>query len=336
MKRDALGQVGRSFAELGQPEKALGYYRESQALAQRVGDPLCEVNALDGMADVLHAQGRTAEALTHLEEAVAIAERSQHRFAESQARYDLARIQAADGQIESALANVQASLHLVETLRGEVASLDLRASYVASIRDTRELEIDLLMQLNARNPGGKDAARAFDASEQARARSFLDGLAQARAEITEGAAPELLEREKALRRALNAKALQLTQVQNDNVKGVQAATLLREIDAITASHQEVLDQIRAENPRYAALTEPKPLTVAEVQSAILDAQSVLLQYFLGKTRSYVWAVTQNDIEGFVLPGPRRYRPPGAPLSRSADSARNRSTGGTRAIIRPLC
>ena len=78
-----------------------------------------------------------------------------------------------------------------------MASLGLRASYVASIRDTRELEIDLLMQLNARNPGGKDAARAFDASEQARARSFLDGLAQARADITEGAAPELLEREKA-------------------------------------------------------------------------------------------------------------------------------------------
>jgi len=301
LEANVLGYIGRSFAELGQPEKALGYYRESLALAQRVSFPLCQVNALDGLADVLHAQGRTAEALTRLEEAVAIAERSQHRFAESQARYDLARIQAAGGHIESALANVQASLRLVEALRGEVASLDLRASYVASIRDIRELEIDLLMQLNARNPGGKDAARAFDASEQARARSFLDGLAQARAEITEGAAPELLEREKALRRALNAKALQLSQVQNDNAKGVQAGTLLREIDEITAGHQEVLDQIRAQNPRYAALTEPKPLTIAEVQSAILDAQSVLLQYFVGKTRSYVWAVTQNDIEGFVLP-----------------------------------
>ena len=302
LEANALAQVGRSFVQLEQPEKALGYYRESRALAQRVGDPICEVTALEGMADVVHAQGRTVEALTHLQDAVALAEHSQHRFAESKARYDLARIQAADGQIESALANVQMSLRLVETLRGEVASLDLRASYVASIRDIRELEIDLLMQLNARNPGGKGAARAFDASEQARARSFLDGLAEARAEITEGAAPELLEREKALRRALNAKALQLTEVQNDKAKGEQAATLLRDIDAITASHREVLDQIRAENPRYAALTEPKPLTVTEVQSAILDSQSVLLQYFLGKTRSYVWAVTQNDIEGFILPG----------------------------------
>lgn len=301
LEAGALGQVGRSYVQLGQPEKALPYYRESKSIAHAVGDPICQVNALDGLADVLHGQGHTAEALTHLEEAVALAERSKHRFAESQARYDLARIQAADGHIESALANVQASLHLVETLRGGVASLGLRASYVASIRDIRELEIDLLMQRNGRNPGAKDAARAFDASEQARARSFLDGLAQARAEITEGAAPALLEREKALRGALNAKALQLTQPQNDQGKGVQTANLLREIDAITADHQEVLDQIRAENPRYAALTEPKPLTVPEVQSTILDPQSVLLQYFIGKTRSYVWAVTQNEIEGFVLP-----------------------------------
>jgi CHAT domain-containing protein len=297
----ALGQVGRSFAELGQPEKALRYYQESKSLAHAVGDPICEVNALDGLAVLLHTQGRNAEALSHLDEAVGLAERSKHRFAESQARFDLARIQAAVGQLETALANVQASLHIIEVLRGEVASLDLRASYVASIRDTRELEIDLLMQLNERSPGGKRDAMAFDASEQARARSFLDGLAQARAEITEGAAPELLERERALRQSLNAKAQQLTQVQNVNAKGVQTAALIREIDAITASHQEVTAQIRADNPRYAALTEPKPLTTAEVQRSILDDQSVLLQYFLGKARSYVWAVTQNEIEGFVLP-----------------------------------
>jgi CHAT domain-containing protein len=302
LEANALGFVGRSFAELGQLDKALGYYRESQSLAHKVSFPLCEVNALDGMANVLHAQGRAVDALPPLEEAVGIAERSHHPFAESQARYDLARIQAAMGQIDSALANVQASLHLGETLRGDVASLDLRASYVASIRDIRELEVDLLMQLNAKNPGGKGAAEAFDASEQARARSFLDGLAQARAEITEGAAPELLAREKALRGALNAKALQLTRLQGDNEKGIQAASLLREIDEITANHQEVLDQIRAENPRYAALTEPKPLRIAEVQTAILDGQSVLLQYFLGKARSYVWAVTQNEVEAFVLPG----------------------------------
>jgi CHAT domain-containing protein len=296
----ALGQVGQSFAALGQLEKALGYYRESRALAKAVSDPLCEVNALDGLADLLHAQGRSAEALSHLEAAVALAERSQHRFAESQARYDLARIQAAIGHLESALANVQASLHLVETLRGEVASLDLRASYVASIRDIRELEIDLLMQLNDRNPGGKNDARAFDASEQARARSFLDGLAEARAEVAEGAPPELLERERALRRSLNAKAQLLAQVRND-VNGAQAASLFREIDAITNGLREVTAQIRADSPRYAALTEPKPLTIVEVQKSILDDQSVLLQYFLGKTRSYIWAVTQNEIEGFVLP-----------------------------------
>jgi CHAT domain-containing protein len=56
------------------------------------------------------------------------------------------------------------------------------------------------------------------------------------------------------------------------------------------------------SPRYAGLTQPKPLSLQEVQTLVVDDQSVLLQYFLGKNRSYVWAVTAKEIDGFVLPG----------------------------------
>jgi CHAT domain-containing protein/tetratricopeptide (TPR) repeat protein len=301
LEAHALGQVGGAFAELGESEKALRYYQQSKSLAQTVGDPIREFNALGGLAELLHGQGRDTEALSHLYEALRLAERSKHRFAECQARYDLARIQAALGQLESALVNVQASLDLAEGLRADVASLDLRASYLASIRGTRELEIDLLMRLNERSPGGKYEVLAFEASERARARSFLDGLAQARAEITEGAAPELLERERSISRTLNAKAQQLMRVEGESAKADEAGPLRREIDAMTASHREVEAQIRAESPRFAGLTQPKPLTLREVQTLVVNDQSVLLQYFLGKSRSYVWAVTGDEIEGFALP-----------------------------------
>ena len=301
LEAHALGQVGGAFAELGAPEKALRYYQESKSLAQTVGDPIREFNALGGLAELLHGQGRDDEALVYLHEALRLAERSKHRFAECQARYDLARVEAVVGQLESALVNVRASLDLVEGLRADVASLDLRASYLASIRATRELQIDLLMQLKERTPGGSYNALAFEASEQARARSFLDGLAQARAEITEGAAPELLERERSIRRSLNAKAQQVRRAQTENAKTAETASLLREIDAMTAAHREVAAQIRAESPRYAALTQPKPLTLREVQTLVVGDQSVLLQDFVGRSRSYVWAVTQHEIEGFVLP-----------------------------------
>jgi CHAT domain-containing protein/tetratricopeptide (TPR) repeat protein len=322
----ALGQIGRSFAALAQLDRARRYYRRASQLARAVDDPLCEFDALGGLAELLHRQGRNAEALSYLDDAFRLAVRSKHRFAEYQARYDLARIQRALDRLEPALANVRAALDLVEVLRSEVVSLDLRASYLASIRAARELEIDIVMSLHERMPDGKYNELAFEASERARARSFLDGLAQVRAGITEGVAPELLEHERSLRRALNAKAQQLANVQGNGGKAAaEAAALLREIEAITASHREAEARIRAESPRYAALTQPKPLTLKEIQTLVVDEQSVLLQYFIGKDRSYVWAVMPDRIHGFTLPAReeierrvRSYRagltaPAGAPL-----------------------
>src|SRR5262249_38252139 len=55
------------------------------------------------------------------------------------------------------------------------------------------------------------------------------------------------------------------------------------------------------SPRYAALTQPKPLTLAEIQKEVLDDDTVLLSYALGAERSYAWAVTRDSISGFELP-----------------------------------
>ena len=66
-------------------------------------------------------------------------------------------------------------------------------------------------------------------------------------------------------------------VQGDGGKAAETAALRHEIEAITASHREAEARIRTESPRYAALTLPKPLTLGEVQTLIVDDQSVLLQ-----------------------------------------------------------
>jgi CHAT domain-containing protein len=91
--------------------------------------------------------------------------------------------------------------------------------------------------------------------------------------------------------------------------------------SLTASYQDVEAQIRSESPRYAALTNPQPLTVKEVQTRVVDRDSVLLQYFLGMTRSYVWAITSERVTAYALPPraeiERRVRPLWEALSNPA-------------------
>lgn len=45
----------------------------------------------------------------------------------------------------------------------------------------------------------------------------------------------------------------------------------------------------------------RPLTAAEIQSQVLGPGTVLLEYTLGRDRSYVWAVTPDSLEVFDLP-----------------------------------
>ena len=58
--------------------------------------------------------------------------------------------------------------------------------------------------------------------------------------------------------------------------------------------------IRKASPRYAALTQPQPLKLKEIQ-AQLDADTLLLEYALGEERSYLWAITRDSLTSYELP-----------------------------------
>jgi CHAT domain-containing protein len=81
----------------------------------------------------------------------------------------------------------------------------------------------------------------------------------------------------------------------------QADAAAKEIAAITAEYEEVQAQIRARSPRYAALTRPQPLSLAEIQRQVLDPDTLLLEYSLGDNASYLFAVSDTTITSHRLP-----------------------------------
>src|SRR5262249_46571137 len=78
-------------------------------------------------------------------------------------------------------------------------------------------------------------------------------------------------------------------------------TIRQEVDALTVDLQQVQTQILQTSPRYSALTQPQPLTLAEIQRQTLDEDTLLLEYSLGPERSFLWAVTPTSINSYELP-----------------------------------
>jgi CHAT domain-containing protein len=104
-----------------------------------------------------------------------------------------------------------------------------------------------------------------------------------------------------LQQRLNAKAAAQVSLLNRKHTPEQADAAAKEIDAITDGYAEVQAQIRARSPRYAALTQPQPLGLTEIQQQALDEDTLLLEYALGEKRSYLWLVSQRSIDSYELP-----------------------------------
>src|SRR5262249_4815416 len=148
---------------------------------------------------------------------------------------------------------------MIESLRTNTASQELRASYFASLQDFYESYIDVLMQMHKQNQATSFDALALAVSERARARSLLELLKESRADIRQGVDGSLLERERDLQQRLNARAAAQVSLLNRKHTPEQADAAAKEIAAITDEYEEIQAQIRARSPRYAALTQPQPL-----------------------------------------------------------------------------
>jgi CHAT domain-containing protein len=153
------------------------------------------------------------------------------------------------------------------------------------------------MNLHRLKPAGGYDAAALEASERARARSLLELLTEAGVDIRQGVDPRLTARERDLSRQLAAKAQRLTQRNTPE----QLAALKKEIDQLEVEYERVQGDIRKNSPHYAALVQPEPLKLAELQRQLLDADTLLLEYALGDERSYVWAVTDGRLTSRELP-----------------------------------
>jgi CHAT domain-containing protein/Tfp pilus assembly protein PilF len=296
-----LKNLGSLYKSTGEGRRALEYYERALSLVRAMGDRQGEASILNDIGDVYLMRGAGQQAFDCYRQALPLARAVQDRGGEAYTLLNLARAESLLGRLSEAFGYAEAALPIVESLRTKIASQELRATYFASVQPFFEFYINLLMRLHERHPKEGFEIAAFQASERARARSLIESLAESRVNIRQGIDHALLEQEQSLRRALNAKAEQQTRLLNGKHREDEAAVLKREIDDLLTQFQDVEAQIRSRSPHYAALTQPVPLSLNQIQRD-LDTDMMLLEYALGEEHSYVWAITPDSIRSFQLPG----------------------------------
>jgi CHAT domain-containing protein len=298
---------GRILEGLGQVYQALGEYGKSIECFEQAAEIFREAQFPVGEAQVIHASGQAyasqrdfPKALELYRQSLSLARKLNNPLVEAQSLTGVARAERELGNLTAARTNIEAALKIAESVRSRVVSPALRASFLATRRNSYELYLALLMELHRQQPAAGHAADALQAAERARARSLLEILAEAPAELRVGVEPTLLSRERELRQKLSAKSAGQNRAASQSEE--QAATFSREISALTAELEQVEAQIRVASPRYAALTQPQPLSGSEIQKEVVaDADTLLLEYTLGEEQSFLFALTDKTFHSYGLP-----------------------------------
>jgi CHAT domain-containing protein/Tfp pilus assembly protein PilF len=297
----SLSHLGRIAWRQGHLREAENYLHQALQIEQKqapAGLDIAETFNLLGYVSRDH--GDLDEAEEYERKALAIREKlvpGSIRHAESLAL--LAGTMRLKGQPDSAAQLFEQALNALENQTARLGGAeDIRSGYRAIYASYYADYIDLLM-------AEKAPELAFEVFERSRGRTLLEMLTEAHLDIRKDVDPALLERERSLREKLAASTNYQIRLLNRAQSGPRTAATIKEIEQLLTEYQQVQGQIRASSPSYAALTQPRPLTVREVQQQLLDQETVLLEYELGDERSYVWVVTSGSLESHKLPGRAR-------------------------------
>ncbi|HEX5702282.1 MAG TPA: CHAT domain-containing protein [Pyrinomonadaceae bacterium] len=296
----ALLGLGLDHSFEHETQKALSYYEQALPLFQSEHDRPGEGVALFGLCMSYISARDHKKGFIYCDQALALHRAIGDRHAESLTLKQIAIGERDRGDLAASLRAIESAIANVESIRTKVVNPELRLSFFAGAQDYYEFYIDLLMRLHKQHPNDGYNAKALHATERARARSLLDTLNEANADIRQGVDAALLQREQETQRRLNAKAQTQMSLVSQKHSEAQAKAIAEEIQALIKDLQQVETEIRQNSPQYAALMQPRPLTVREIQTQVLDQETVLLEYALGEERSFVWVVTSAAITSHEL------------------------------------
>lgn len=295
----ALAYLAEIFWSRGEKQKTLENYEKSLELWRKVNFREGEAIILSNLGFVHDLLGDSDKASNFHTQALPIFRLLGNKSGEAASLYGIARTLFAQGKLNESLTNIESAINHIESIRAKITSTELRTTYLATNQHFYQFYIELLMEIHKRKPLEGFDARALQASERARARSLLDILNEAQVDIRQGIEPALVERERSLKKQLNMKDEARKRAKDQ----VQLEAIDKEIRQLNADLNNLLAEIKLKSPPYAALTQPTPIGLKEIQQ-LLDNQTVVLEYSLGEQNSYLWVVSNNSLKTFILPNRR--------------------------------
>lgn len=288
----ALLDLGSNYLALGQLNEAQIAFQKALDAAQRIDLPAEAAQAHHGLGRVAAEQADLEGAASHFQEALQLWQ--QPNFVGMTERR-LGSVYFQMGKLPEAEAVLRRAVADIEDLRSQLQSEENREAFVEDKMGAYALLVQVLFNQ-------RKIAEAFDISERGRARAFLDLLGN-RVSLSKGGNAALVAEEKTLQERIAhlkaREALEDREEDSEETPPPDQAVLQRELDLARESYAAFLSRIRAQNQEQASLMTVEPLTLAGVQR-LLGPDTVLVEYFVGVSRTLAWVVSRDRMRAVPL------------------------------------
>lgn len=295
----ALSNAGICYSRLGEFDRALAIQRRSVTLHTGRGTRADYAQSLAGLGNTFILQGDTRQGLPYLQQALSVAKASNLRADAALWAGNIASANADLGDWnEAARFNDEAKALKTASRTGSLVHNTLYAAQIAQGRGQLDEAIGLFEEALA--------AGVSDAGVRWEAHSGLAAIAIGRARPDEAtrhfeAALDTIERTRSELLKTEYKLTFLTRLIRFYQSYVDALVDQGRTDRALEVSESSRGRVLADRNN---LPPPAKVSAAALRQVAARSRSVLLSYWLGPVRSYVWVITPDAIRCLPLPPAR--------------------------------
>ncbi|MBU0993344.1 MAG: tetratricopeptide repeat protein [Proteobacteria bacterium] len=277
-----LRNKGLTLLKMKKPADAVPFFEQALSESMAIGNKINAAKALLGLAEALSDTGKIEKALTTYEQAFDLSSAMAIKETMWRALYGLARLKLMIGSEENAKdaeKRLYQAIDIIEGMRADIRIDQLKDSFIENKLSVYETLIKHLADT------GKEI-EALDVAERSRARNFIDLLGNQRLNLSNALDQKLYDRQTLLKNRIETQERMMAGTDNPEDKKYYQDTL----DQLNRDYENLMLEIRVQNPQLASLVSVEPLKAEKILS-LIDPGVCLLSYYLLPDEVFCWIMS---------------------------------------------
>ncbi len=282
--------IGMSYLRLGDLEKAVLNIEKAVNLSSEIGNRINEAKSMLEMGNVHleKGEGEYGKAIHYFTNTYSMSKNINLPEVSWRALKGKGKSYWMLGDNDQALKNYKEAVQIVENMRASIKLEEFRNGFIENKQDLYKELILLLLET-----GKKEAA--FNYSERAKARSFIDLLGNQKLDLKNDIGQQLVEKISDIKQQIHE-----TKEILRNAKDEDFAKNNEKLISLQNSLQDFLIELKEKDTQLSSFVTVDPMKIEEIYE-LLDPQIALVEYLVTKKEIIAWVVHKGEINLVRVP-----------------------------------